>query len=105
LGTPTRKSLPLNLLEPTKAKKRLLSEAYQRFFSIVKDALGYVGDVQSRAELHKKTYRVFRGRYAVASQLIVEATSYACSVRKTLEGGIRRCVVRFDKRTFSFKQT
>jgi len=49
----------------------LLSEAYQKFFSIVKDALGYVGGVKSRAELHKKTYAVFRGRYGVASQLIV----------------------------------
>jgi len=97
--------VPLNLLEPTKAKERLLSEAYQKFFSIVKDALGCVGGVKSRAELHKKTYAVFRSRCDVASQLIVEATSYAWSVRKTVDEGIRRCVVRFDKRLFSFKQT
>jgi IS605 OrfB family transposase len=97
--------VPLNLLEPTKAKERLLSEAYQKFFSVVKDALGCVGGVKSRAELHKKTYAVFRSRHSVASQLIVEATSYAWSVRKTVDEGIRRCVVRFDKRLFSFKQT
>jgi hypothetical protein len=54
--------LPLNPLKPTKAKERMLRETYQEFFSIVNDALGFVGDVRSRAELHNKTYEEFRGQ-------------------------------------------
>jgi len=97
--------LPLNLLEPTKAKERLLRETYALFFNMVREALGYVGDVKSRAELHEKTYEKFRGRYDVASQLIIEATSYAWSVRKNVDEDIGKCVVRFDRRLFSFKET
>jgi hypothetical protein len=48
--------LPLNLLKPTKAKERLLRETYREFFCVVNDALGFVGDAASRAELHAKTY-------------------------------------------------
>lgn len=40
----------------------------------------------------------------MASQLVVEATSYAWSVRKTVNEGVNRCVVRFDKRLLSFKE-
>jgi len=97
--------LHLNLLKPTKAKKRLLRQTYKIFFSIVKDALGYVGDVKSRAQLHEKTYYKFRGKYDVASQLVKEATSYAWSIRKNVDEEIDKCVVRFDRRLFSFKQT
>lgn len=39
----------------------------------------------------------------MASQLLIEATSYAWSVRKTVKGGIRKCIVRLDKRLFSLK--
>jgi IS605 OrfB family transposase len=97
--------LPLNLLQPTRAKERLLKQTYEAFFSMVKEALGCVSDVGSRAELHNKTYEKFRGKYDVASQLVIEATSYAWSMRKTLDEDIGKCVVRFDKRLFSFKQT
>jgi IS605 OrfB family transposase len=97
--------LPLNLLEPTKAKRRLLKQTYESFFSIVREALGFVGDVKSRAGLHNETYERFRGKYNVASQLIIEAASYAWSIRKTVEEDISKCVVRFDKRLFSFRQT
>jgi len=97
--------LHLNLLKPTKAKKRLLRQTYKSFLSIVKDALGYVGDVKSRAQLHEETYYKFRGKYDVASQLAIEATSYAWSIRKTVEEAVGKCVVRFDRRLFSFKQT
>jgi len=69
---------------------------------MVHEALGHVGDVRSRAELHSETYDEFRGKYDVASQLIIEATSYAWSVKKTRIG---KCVVRFDRRLFSFKET
>ena len=100
-----QKCLPLNLLKPTKRKERLLRETYRTFFSMVREALGHVGDVRSRAELHSETYDKFRGKYEVASQLIIEATSYAWSVRKTVEGRIGKCVVRFDRRLFSFKET
>jgi len=71
LGTPTRKCLPLNLLQSTKAKRRLLRETYRTFFSIVKEALNHIGDVGSRAQLHRETYERFRGRYGVASQLVI----------------------------------
>ena len=100
-----QKCLPLNLLKPTKRKERLLRETYRTFFSMVREALGHVGDVRSRAELHSETYGKFRGKYDVASQLIIEATSYAWSVRKTAKGRIGKCVVRFDRRLFSFKET
>ncbi len=85
----------------------MLRETYQEFFSIVKDALGSVGDVKSRAELHAKTYARFRSKYDMASQLVVEAASYAWSMRKAVDAGedVGRCVVRFDRRLFSFKQT
>jgi len=59
--------------------------------------------VRFRAELHAKTCEKFRGRNNIASQLVVEATSYAWSVRKTVHKGIRKCVLRFDSRLFSFK--
>ncbi|MBC7091215.1 MAG: IS200/IS605 family element transposase accessory protein TnpB, partial [Nitrososphaeria archaeon] len=97
--------MSLNILEPTKAKGKLLRETYTSFLSMVKEALGYVGDVRLRAELHEKTYDVFRSKYDVASQLIVEAASYAWSIRRTVDEGIWKCVVRFDKRLFSFKKT
>jgi IS605 OrfB family transposase len=97
--------LPLNLLEPTKAKRRMLKQTYESFFNIMQEALGFVGDVKSRAELHNKTYEKFRGKYGVASQLIIEATSYAWSIRRTVKEDINKCVVRFDKRLFSFRQT
>jgi IS605 OrfB family transposase len=97
--------LPLNLLEPTKAKRRVLKQTYESLFNIVREALGYVGDVRSRAELHNRTYEKFRGKYNVASQLVIEATSYAWSIRKTVEEDVGKCVVRFDSRLFSFKQT
>jgi len=100
-----KKCLVLNILEPTKAKKWLLRDTYQTFLGIVKAALGYVGDVKSRAQLHEKTYYKFRGKYDVASQLVIEATSYAWSIRKTINGDILKCVVRFDKRLFSFSET
>lgn len=96
--------MPLNLLEPTKAKRRMLKQTYESFFNIVQEALGFVGDVKSRAELHNETYEKFRGKYSVASQLIIEAASYAWSIRKTVEEDISKCAVRFDKRLFSFRQ-
>ena len=100
-----RKCLPLNLLKPTKAKRKLLKETYSTFFRIVIKALGSVGDVRSRAQLHRETYEKFRGKYGVASQLIIEATRYAWSIRKTINGEIEKCVFRFDRRLFSFKKT
>jgi len=97
--------LPLNLLKPTKAKERLLRETYREFFCVVNDALGFVGDAASRAELHAKTYEKFTGRGNVASQLIIEATSTAWNIRRTVNADISKCIVRFDRRLFSFKQT
>jgi IS605 OrfB family transposase len=100
-----RKCLVLNVLEPTKAKKRLLRETYRTFFSIVDDALVLLDGVKSRGQLHEATYRTFMDKYHVASQLVIEATSYAWNVRKTVKGDVHKCVVRFDQRLFSFKET
>ncbi|MGQ9468503.1 MAG: RNA-guided endonuclease InsQ/TnpB family protein [Nitrososphaerales archaeon] len=83
----------------------MLRETYASFFSMVKEALGYVGDVKSRAELHNETYCKLRGKYAVASQLVIEAASYAWSIRKAINGSVRKCVIRFDHRLFSFRET
>ncbi|WXG42768.1 MAG: hypothetical protein WED04_01490 [Promethearchaeati archaeon SRVP18_Atabeyarchaeia-1] len=102
-----RKCLPLNLLEPTEAKRRMLKQTYTTFLATVKEALSYLGGAKSRADLHHKTYTALRGRHQVASQLIIEATSYAWSARKTISGGsvVEKCVVRFDARLFSFRET
>ncbi|MGQ9469818.1 MAG: RNA-guided endonuclease TnpB family protein, partial [Nitrososphaerales archaeon] len=100
-----RKCLVLNVLEPTKAKKRLLRESYQTFFCIVREALRASNGVRSRTELHESTYRAFMNGQCVASQLVIEATSYAWSNRRIIKGKPNKCVVRFDKRLFSFKRT
>ncbi|WXG44841.1 MAG: hypothetical protein WED04_12560 [Promethearchaeati archaeon SRVP18_Atabeyarchaeia-1] len=102
-----RKCLPLNLLEPTEAKRRMLKQTYTTILSIVKEALDCLGGAKSRGQLHNKTYKALRGRHQVASQLVVEATSYAWSERKTIRraGRVEKCVVRFDARLFSFKKT
>ncbi|MEM4157382.1 MAG: transposase [Candidatus Methanomethylicaceae archaeon] len=99
------KTVTLNVLEPTKAKKRLLKETYQTFLNIVNDALGFLDGVKSRGELHEATYSTFMKEHHVASQLVIEATSYAWSIRKNINGNVRKCVVRFDRRLFSFKET
>jgi len=44
-------------------------------------------------------------KYHAASQLVIEASSYAWSSRKTIDTEPERCIVRFDRRLFSFKQT
>ncbi len=51
----------------------------------MREVLDYVGDIRSRAELYNKAYGKFRGKYDAASQLIIEATSYAWSIRKIVE--------------------
>jgi putative transposase len=108
-----RKCLSFNLLKPTSAKRKLLRETYTGFLSIAREALSSLDGVKSRGQLHNKTYLEFRGKYGVASQLIIEATSYAWSIRKrnrkrtttTSSSDIGRCVVCFDKRLFSFRET
>jgi IS605 OrfB family transposase len=99
------KCLFLNMLEPTKAKRCLLKETYQTFFDVAKEALKASNGVRSRGQLHKVTYKTFMIKYHVASQLVIEASSYAWSNRKTITAEPKKCVIRFDKRLFSFKQT
>jgi hypothetical protein len=102
-----RKCLPLNLFEPTRTKRRLLRETYDVFLSIVREALSFVDGVKSRGQLHNKTYEKLRGKYNVASQLVIEATSYAWSIRKrrAADRSVEKCVVRFDRRLLSFSET
>jgi len=104
---PTQKCLPLGLLQPTKIKERLLRETYSTFLSMARVALGASNSVRSRGQLHKVTYGRFKEQYGVASQLVIEATSYAWSIRKSsgCVRGIHKCIVRFDSRLFSFKRT
>jgi len=97
--------LSLNLLEPTRVKERLLRETYKTFFDIIKEALDHLDGVRSRAELHERTYEKFKDKYRVASQLVIEATSYAWSSRKTINEKPTKCIVRFDHWLFSFKKT
>ncbi|MFQ6085795.1 MAG: hypothetical protein ACE5OY_05995, partial [Candidatus Bathyarchaeia archaeon] len=59
-----QKCLPLNILRPTKVKRRLLRETYRTFLQMVREALA-VNGVGSRAELHNQTYEKLRGRYGV----------------------------------------
>ena len=100
-----RKCLILNVLEPTIAKRHLLRETYETFLSMVREALSASNGVRSRAELHQATYRSFMEEHHVASQIVIEAKSYAWSVRKIVNEGISKCVIRFDRRLFSFKRT
>jgi len=100
-----QKCLSPNLLEPTRVKERLLRETYKTFFYIIKEALDHLDGVRSRAELHERTYEKFKDKYRVASQLVIEATSYAWSSRKTINEKPKKCIVRFDRRLFSFKKT
>jgi IS605 OrfB family transposase len=105
-----RKCLPLNLLKPTRRKRRMLRETYITYLSIVREVLSALDGVKSRGQLHDKTYVTLRDKYNVASQLIIEATSHAWSIRKQKTankegGGVGRCVVRFDRRLLSFSET
>jgi IS605 OrfB family transposase len=100
-----RKCLPLNLLEPTKTKRKLLRETYETYLAIANEVLSSLDGVKSRGKLHTKTYGAFRVKHAIASQLVIEATSYAWSARKTVDHDVRRCVVRFDRRLFTFSET
>jgi IS605 OrfB family transposase len=100
-----QKCLVLDVLEPTKAKRFLLRETYQTFLNIVKETLKVSDGVRSRGQLHEATYRRFMDERKVASQLVVEATSYAWGNRKTIDGEPGKCVVRFDRRLFSLKRT
>jgi IS605 OrfB family transposase len=100
-----RKCLPLNLLEPTRKKRGMLRKTYTTYLGIVREALCSLDGVKSRAQLHNRTYTRLKTRYQIASQLIIEATSHAWSIRKTAGNGVERCVVRFDARLFSFKET
>jgi IS605 OrfB family transposase len=59
---------------------------------------------QSRRQLHILTYKAFRTKFPIASQLIIEATSYAWS-RRNSEQRTDNVAVRFDLRLHSFRRT
>ncbi|WXG44237.1 MAG: transposase [Promethearchaeati archaeon SRVP18_Atabeyarchaeia-1] len=100
-----RKCLPLNLLKPTGKKRRILRKTYATYLGIVREALCSLGGAKSRAQLHNKTYTRLRAEHNIASQLVIEATSHAWSAGKTASRGVEGCIVRFDSRLFSFRQT
>jgi len=100
-----QKCLQLNLLKPTKSKEKKMKETYQTFLLMIHQTLPVASGASSRKTLHEKTYYELKREYEVASQLIIEATSYCWSNRKILEKRPERCIVRFDKRLFSFKET
>ncbi len=73
-----RKCLPLNLLEPTRTKSRILRETYGSYLGIVRETLSCLDGVKSRGQLHSKTYRMLRdGHHRLASEFVIEATSHA----------------------------
>jgi len=100
-----QKCLPLNLLQPTKAKQRLLKETYCAFFRMVEELLPLARRAKKRTQLQRENYENLRGRYDVASQLVLEAIFYAWNHRKTIDNKIHECIVRFDRRLFSFSKT
>jgi len=100
-----QKCLQLNLLKPTKSKEKKMKETYQTFLLMIHQTLPVASGASNRKTLHEKTYYELKREYEVASQLIIEATSYCWSNRKILEKRPERCIVRFDKRLFSFKET
>ncbi|MFQ6076400.1 MAG: hypothetical protein ACE5Z5_09755 [Candidatus Bathyarchaeia archaeon] len=67
MGIATQKALPLNILQPTKVKDRMLGDTYRTFFSMVEEALQALDGVRSRGQLHKETYERLVDRYGVAS--------------------------------------
>jgi IS605 OrfB family transposase len=99
------KCLKLVFLELTNIKRKLVKETYHTFLAIATEALPIVNGVKNRKELHKQTYYKFKEKYTTASQLIIEAISYAWSHRKTLVNKPKKCIIRFDQRLFSFKNT
>lgn len=99
------KCLPLNLLQPTKVKRKLLEETYRTFLSMVRELLPLARRAKTSTQLHHETYKEFRGKYGIASQLVIEARRYAWNHRKTIKETLSKCIVRFDRRLFSFQQT
>jgi len=72
---------------------------------MVKELLPLARRAETSTQLHHETYEEFRGKYDVASQLVIEARRYAWSHRKTVDDKPRRCTVRFDRRLLSFRET
>jgi len=98
--------LPINTLVPTTTKNRKLRETYQTFRTIAIEARQITKQhhLQSRRELHVLTYKAFRTKFPIASQLVIEATSHAWS-RRNSERRTDNVVVRFDLRLHSFRRT
>ena len=65
-----QKCLPLNLLQPTKAKQRLLKETYRTFFHMVEELLPLARRAKKREQLQRENYENLRSRYDVASLTI-----------------------------------
>ena len=99
------KCLKLNLLEPTKHKRKLLLDCYNTFNRMVLEILEIKKSNHnlSRKDIQKLIYNSFREKYKIASQLVIEAKTYAWNVRK--QRMPKKVVVRFDKRLFSFRKT
>jgi IS605 OrfB family transposase len=99
------KTLSLNFLSITKIKQRLLSQTYNSYFEIVSKILKIkkANPKLTRKDLHNSTYKIFKDKYKIASELIISARVYAWSIRK--QNIPNKICVRFDKRLFSFKKT
>lgn len=99
------KYLNLNLLKPTKHKQKLLSQTYDSYFKLVKEIFKIKkrNSKLTRKELHYSTYKLFREKYKIPSQLIISARVYAWSIRK--QSVPKHVVLRFDKKLFSLKKT
>ncbi|RLC36898.1 hypothetical protein DRH29_03565, partial [candidate division Kazan bacterium] len=99
------KCLEINILKPTRHKQTLLFECYNTFFEMVMQILNIKKNNTniSRKEIQNLIYKTFRKEYNIASQLIIEAKTYAWNIRK--QRIPKKITVRFDKRLFSIKTT
>ena len=104
------KSLIVNPVELTKVKRRLLSETRQTYSQMVLECLDIllIGKGHTRTSLHQETYKDFRERFRVPSQLVISARVYAWGFRRNYrkhKSDIKRISVSFDNRLFSLSET
>lgn len=90
----------------SRRKVRCLRETYRTVHAIYSESIAALGGAGSRKQLHEATYRKFRDKHRIASQLVIEATSQAWNNRRTMRGREpKKTIVRFDQRLFSFGET
>ena len=100
------RNIQLNIIELTKAKSGILSDLFDEYNGCCSACFEYWNLHRgiTQTSLHHATYRIFRQAYKLPSQLVISARVTAWNRRKITKK-IKRVPVRFDNRTFSYKQT